>query len=46
MCQDEELTEGIICIENVPFDETEGEELNCRANRDGFSYFLALVAFG
>ena len=46
MCPGEELTEGIICIENVPFDETEGEELNCRAKRNGFSYFLALVASG
>ena len=46
MYPDEGLTEGIICIENVPFDETEGEELNFRANRDVFSYFLALVASG
>ena len=44
MYPDEELTEGIICIENVPFDEMDGEELNCRANRDGFNYFLAVVA--
>ena len=46
MCQDEGLTEGIICIENVPFDETEGEELNFRAERVGFSYCLAQVASG
>ena len=46
MYPDEGLTEGTICVKNVPFDETEGEELNRRAERVGFSYCLALVASG